>query len=279
MARPTKTAQATEVAVPTPASPPAESPAAPPAESPAAEPSPAEPSPAESGIFRPVSIGRISEVIVEQIRVLMRQGQLKPGDRLPPERDLCERFGVSRVTVREALRMLESSGLVQIRVGARGGAFVTAPSSDRIGEGLTDMLTLSALSAADVTEVRMILEIGLVPLVCERATEQDIADLEEICERSEAALQSGEYSMDYSLEFHIRVAQATHNPAVVMLVESFRGPIHMSLQQAREVAPEMGDLGTREHELFIEMVRRRAPDAATKIMREHLERTARRVGH
>lgn len=235
--------------------------------------------PAGPDIFSPVSVGRISEIIVEQIRVLMRQGQLKPGDRLPPERDLCERFGVSRVTVREALRMLESSGLVQIRVGARGGAFVTAPSSDRVGAGLTDMLTLSALSAADVTEVRMILEVGIMPLVCERATDQDIADLEEICQRSEAALQSGEYSMDYSLEFHTRVAQATHNPAVVMLVESFRGPIHMSLQQAREVAPQMGDLGTREHQRLTEAIRRREPEAATEIMREHLERTARRVGH
>lgn len=235
--------------------------------------------PTEQDIFRPVNVGRISEIIVEQIRVLMRQGQLKPGDRLPPERDLCERFGVSRVTVREALRMLESSGLVQIRVGARGGAFVTAPSSDRVGAGLTDMLTLSAISAADVTEVRMILEVGIMPLVCERATDQDIADLEEICERSEAALRSGEYSMDYSLEFHTRVAQATHNPAVVLLVESFRGPIHMSLQQAREVAPQMGDLGTREHERLIEAIRHREPEAATEIMREHLERTARRVGH
>lgn len=235
--------------------------------------------PAGAGLFRPVSVGRISEIIVEQMRDLMRQGQLKPGDRLPPERDLCERFGVSRVTVREALRMLESSGLVQIRVGARGGAFVTAPSSDRVGEGLTDMLTLSAISAADVTEVRMILEVGVVPIVCERATEQDLADLEEICARSEAALKSGEYSMRYSLEFHTRVAEATHNPAVVMLVESFREPIRMSLEQAREVAPEMGDLGTREHERFIEAIRRRAPEAATKIMREHLQRTARRVQH
>src|ERR1700722_11471825 len=113
-------------------------------------------------IFRPVSTGRISEIIVDQIRVLMRQGQLKPGDRLPPERDLCERFGVSRVTVREALRMLESSSLVEIRVGARGGAFVTAPSSNRVGEGLADLLTLSVVSAANVTEVRLILEVGIV---------------------------------------------------------------------------------------------------------------------
>jgi GntR family transcriptional regulator, transcriptional repressor for pyruvate dehydrogenase complex len=236
------------------------------------------PPPAEPELFSRVSVGRISEIIVDQIRLLMRQGQLKPGDRLPPERDLCERFGVSRVTVREALRMLESSGLVEIRVGARGGAFVTAPSSNRVGENLADLLTLSVISAADVTEVRMILEVGLVPLVCQRATEEDLADLERICERSEAALRADDYSMDMSLEFHTRVAQATHNPAVVMLVESFRGPILMSLQQAREAAPEMGGLGTQEHERFIEAVRRRDADAATHIMREHLERTAHRLG-
>ena len=239
---------------------------------------PVVPSPAEPGLFSRVSVGRISEIIVDQIRLLMRQGQLKPGDRLPPERDLCERFGVSRVTVREALRMLESSGLVEIRVGARGGAFVTAPSSDRVGEGLADLLTLSVISAADVTEVRMILEEGLVPLVCERATEEDLAELETICQRSEAALTTGDYSMDMSLEFHIRVAQSTHNPAIVMLVESFRGPILMSLQQAHEAAPEMGGLGTREHEQFIEAVRRRDAETASKIMREHLERTAHHLG-
>jgi GntR family transcriptional regulator, transcriptional repressor for pyruvate dehydrogenase complex len=244
----------------------------------AANSSPADSSLAEPELFSRVSVGRISEVIVEQIRLLMRQGQLKPGDRLPPERDLCERFGVSRVTVREALRMLESSGLVEIRVGARGGAFVTAPSSNRVGEGLADLLTLSAISAADVTEVRMILEVGIVPLVCERATEDDLADLEKLCERSEEALRVGDYSMDMSLEFHAGVARATHNPALEMLVESFRGPILMSLNQAKEAAPEMGGLGTREHERFVEAVRRRDSGEASRIMREHLARTAHRLG-
>src|ERR1700684_3761846 len=175
---------------------------------------------AKSDIFSPVSMGRISEVIVEQVRELMRSGQVKLGDRLPAERELCERFGVSRVTVREALRMLESAGLVEIRVGARGGAFVTAPSSNRVGEGLADLLTLSVIDAADVTEVRMILEVGIVPLVCEAANAEDLADLRKICERSEQALRERNYTMDMSLEFHTRVAAAAHNPAVSMLVES-----------------------------------------------------------
>lgn len=232
---------------------------------------------AEPGLFSKVSVGRMSEVIVDKIRELMREGQLRPGNRLPPERELCELFGVSRVTMREALRMLESAGLVEIRVGARGGAFVTAPSSNRVGEGLSDLFTLSVISAADVTEVRMILEVGIVPLVCERATEEDLAALEKICERSEEALRAGEYTMDMSLEFHTAVAQATHNPALEMLVESFRGPILMSLQRAKDAAPEMGGRGTKEHEQFIEAVRRRDADQASRIMREHLMRTAHRV--
>src|SRR3984893_9198255 len=119
------------------------------------------PSPAEPELFSRVSVGRISEIIVEQIRLLMRQGQLKPGDRLPPERDLCERFGVSRVTVREALRMLEASGLGEIRAGARGSGFGSPPTSSRVGEGVADLPTLSVIDAADVTEVRMILEVGI----------------------------------------------------------------------------------------------------------------------
>jgi DNA-binding FadR family transcriptional regulator len=228
-------------------------------------------------LFNRVSTGRISELIVSQIRLLIHQGRLIPGDRLPAERELCERFGVSRVTVREALRVLESSGLIEIRAGARGGAFVTAPSSVRVGEGLADLLSLSAVSAVDVTEMRQILELGIVPLVCARATDDDIADLEAICARAELALGRGAYTMEMSAEFHVRVARATHNAAVAMLVESFRGPLLMSLQRAHQLAPNMGRLGVKEHESFVEAVRRRDPQAATSVMEKHLGRTAQRV--
>jgi GntR family transcriptional regulator, transcriptional repressor for pyruvate dehydrogenase complex len=233
---------------------------------------PAIPSPAEPDMFSRVSVGRISEIIVEQIRLLMRQGQLKPGDRLPPERDLCERFGVSRVTVREALRMLESSGLVEIRVGARGGAFVTVPNSDRVGEGLADLLTLSVISPADMSEVRMVLETGIVPLVCERATEEDLTGLEEICERSETALGTGDYPEDLSLQFHLRVAEATHNQAIAMMVKSFIEPIMVALRPARKTDLELSKPGTHAHEQFTEALRRRDAASATEIMHEHLER-------
>ena len=171
-------------------------------------------------LFSAVSVGRVSQVIVDQIRTLIRQGRLRPGDRLPSERDLCERFGVSRVTVREALRVLEAGGLIDVRVGARGGAFVTTPTNARLGEGLADLLQLSPLTAAEVTEARMVFELGIVPLVVERATEEDLVALERLCEDQQTALDDQRYTMEMSAEFHVRVAASTHNKAVEMLVQS-----------------------------------------------------------
>lgn len=231
-----------------------------------------------SELFSRISPGRVSEMIVEQIRVLIRQGKLRPGDRLPAERELCERFGVSRVTVREALRVLESSGLVQIRVGARGGAFVTAPSGMRVGEGFADLISLSALTPAEVTELRQVLELGIVPLVCERASAEDVAALREINARARAAARGGSsYSMELSAEFHVRVAQATHNAAITMLVESIRGPLIVSLETAQHRAPQMGKLGVEEHDAFVDAVADGDCERASAVMRRHLWRTAARI--
>lgn len=229
-------------------------------------------------LFSTVSVGRVSEVIVEQVRQLIRSGRLRAGDRLPSERELCERFGVSRVTVREALRVLEAGGLIQVRVGARGGAFVTSPSRTRLGEGLADLLQLSTVTAAEVTEARMVFELGIVPFVVERATEEDLQALERLCEEQQGALDDGRYNVEMSADFHVRVAACTHNTAVEMLVQSFHGPLLMSLKEAQIAEPLMGRVGTGEHLEFVRALRRRDAAAAEAIMRTHVERTASRVG-
>jgi GntR family transcriptional repressor for pyruvate dehydrogenase complex len=228
-------------------------------------------------IFRRVTPGRASEMIVDQIRLLIRHGQLKPGDRLPAERELGEKFGVSRVTVREALRGLEANGMVTIKVGARGGAFVTAPTSARVGEGIIDLLTMSELTDQEVTEARQIFELGIIPLVCERATAEDIADLLEICDRGDAALEKGSYPMELSAEFHARVAKASHNSAIAMLAESFHGPTLLSMRHVQEAHPEMGIKGNREHRQFVLAVKKADVEKATAVMRTHIGRTARHV--
>jgi DNA-binding FadR family transcriptional regulator len=228
-------------------------------------------------LFSRVSLGRVSQVIVDQVRMLITDGRLRAGDRLPSERELCERFGVSRVTVREALRVLEAGGLVEIRVGARGGAFVTTPTSARIGEGLADLLRLSPLTLADMAEARLALECGIVPLVVERATPDDIVDLESICARQLAAIGDEASYGALAMEFHLRVAACTHNPALVVLLQTLHGPLRTSTPDASSVAAS--DAGTvagtngDEHQRFVDAVKRRDVDAAAAIVREHLRST------
>src|SRR5262245_45916755 len=187
-------------------------------------------------LFTTVSLGRASQAIVEQIRALLHAGRLAPGDRLPSERDLCQQFGVSRVTVREALRILETSGLITIKVGARGGAFVSSPTSDQVADGLADLMTLSPLTAAEVTEARLVFELGIGPLVVERATAADIAQLRKMTDEHMRAMKAGKYTMDMSADFHSAVASCTHNGAITMLVQSFHGPLLMSLLEAKTLA-------------------------------------------
>jgi GntR family transcriptional repressor for pyruvate dehydrogenase complex len=229
-------------------------------------------------MFSPVNAGRISGMIVDQIRTLIREGALSAGDRLPSERELGERFGVSRVTVREALRGLEANGLVTIKVGANGGAFVTAPTSARVGQGLSDLLSLSAITPAEVTEARQVLELAIVPLVCERADDRDIADLLEICDRADALIESGgEYAVSLSAEFHTRVALAAHNPAIEVFSQVFHGPMLASLLRAQAEDANVGVLGTAEHREFVMAVQDRDAAKASEVMERHLARTAERL--
>jgi GntR family transcriptional regulator, transcriptional repressor for pyruvate dehydrogenase complex len=231
-----------------------------------------------SELFTPVSTGRISTDIVDQIKGAIRAGRLAPGDQLPPERQLVRELGVSRVSVRDALRALEAHGLIEVRVGARGGAFVTAPAPSLVGETFADMLRLGAATPADVTEARLVFELGLLPLACERADETDFAALEELCDRAEASLGTGSYDVALSAEFHTRLARSTHNIAIALFAESFHGPLLRSLEQAKSVAPEMGGLGLVEHRALVDALRSRDADAAREIMSEHIGRTAERVG-
>jgi GntR family transcriptional repressor for pyruvate dehydrogenase complex len=233
--------------------------------------------PPNQGLFRAVSTNRMSQAIVEQVRELIRSGQLQPGDRLPSERLLGTQMGVSRVTVREALRVLEAAGLLEIRVGARGGAFVTTPSSGRVGSDLADLIGLSPLTAVEVTEARQVLEMGIIPLVVERATDEDIEQLRDMVRQHQQALKDGEFGLPMSADFHVRIAACTHNKALEMLVQSFHGPLLMSMRDAQVAAPLMGHRGTTEHRDFVEALADRDTARAEEIMRTHLQRTARRV--
>jgi DNA-binding FadR family transcriptional regulator len=223
-------------------------------------------------LLRPVVGGRISEEIVAQVSGLIRSGRLRPGDRLPPERDLAQHFGVSRVTVRDALRVLEVRGLVEIRMGARGGAFVTVPSTELMSEGLHNLLTMFALSAEEVVEARLIMELGIVDLALTHATDADIAGLRELCDRSQDAVGRGRYDTELSTEFHARLAAAAHNEAVTMLSESFRGPLRLAMVRAREGKEVAHRRSVEDHVAIVDALARRDRVAVRRRLADHLVR-------
>src|SRR5215471_10196852 len=129
--------------------------------------------------FRRIKTTRAFEEIADQIRNELSTRRLRAGDRLPPERALAEQFGVSRNTLREALRSLENAGLLRLQKGAAGGAFVRESTGEAIVTGLRDMFHLGAIEPEHLTEARMMIESIVVRTACERATADDIAALNE----------------------------------------------------------------------------------------------------
>src|SRR3954468_17410083 len=156
----------------------------------------------QPGLFAPVSVARASSSIADQIRQAIVSGRLPEGERLPPERELAEQFGVSRVTVRDALRALEAMGLIEVRVGARGGAFATAPTGSIVAQTMGDMMMMSAVSPQDIVEARLVVELGTITLACTRATDADLDRLRDLDRRAAAALAAGTYTRELSWDFH-----------------------------------------------------------------------------
>lgn len=226
-------------------------------------------------LFAPVAGGRISLQIVQQIQDAIRSSRLRPGDRLPPERDLAERFGVSRVTVRDALRSLEVLGLIRIRVGAAGGAFVTSPGAEIVGEGLTNLMLLSSLEPEEIAEARLILELGSVALATARATDDDIEALRTMMRDARSALDQGTYERSMSLKFHLHVAQIAGNNAITLFTDSFRGPLSMHVIRTREPHESWFPQTVQEHQEIAKAIEQRDTAEAQRRMAEHLTRGTR----
>lgn len=223
--------------------------------------------------FVPIVPQRAFEDIVAQIRGLIASGRLKPGDRLPAERKLSAQFNVSRNTMREALRALELSGLVELRKGAAGGAFVLPGSPDVIVNGMLNLYHVGAISPAQLTEARIWLSAVVVRVACERATEEDLDALEANVAAATEASAAGDFERRARLQidFHVRLAEATRNP---VLQATMKGVAEVLAEFIRKIGLKAGDnpyaLPSRRR--FMRHLRNRDADAAVNEMTKLLER-------
>ena len=223
--------------------------------------------------FQPIQMRRTFDEICGRIREQLALGVLKPGDKLPRERDLAEQLGVSRSVLREALRSLEMAGLLRLQKGVKGGAFIQAGDMSRMNDVMRDMLSLGAISVRELSEGRIQILDLVVRLACERAQAADFQALEANIERSDLATREGRLldRVECSREFYKLLAAATGNKVMAMIMDSVT-EIHMRFVYAKVASSgvSMPQLVEKRRQ-FLSALRARDTSAAARLMQAHLE--------
>lgn len=220
--------------------------------------------------FDPIRRRRLSDQVSAQIQRRIASGELRSGDKLPPERELAESFGVSRGAVREALRNLERSGLVALQAGARGGAFIGQGDPNLIGDSFRNLYQLGSVSLDELTEARLWLASTVVRIACTRATAEDLAGLTANVDEAERLLAEGRYDdkIDVHIEFHNLLARTTRNAVMVMLMGAV---MEVMRDFAHAAGGERNDLTIKARRRLLDALGRRDADAAVAAMTDHLE--------
>lgn len=225
--------------------------------------------------YERIQTTRAFEEVTAQIRRRVIHGQLRPGDRLPSERDLAVKLGVSRNTVREALRGLEMAGVLRsTKGGAAGGACVVAPDGQIVGTALQDMFQLGSITPAQLTEARLLITENVVRLACDRMDDAAFAALEENLKASRAASDAGDLAgrSRINMDFHKLLAAHTGNPIFVAIMNGLIAVMHSFMEK---LGPPTGDAVYASRRRFIAHLRKRNADAAIAEMAKFLRDTHR----
>jgi DNA-binding FadR family transcriptional regulator len=229
--------------------------------------------PASAPRFRPIHTRRAFEEICERIREQLALGVLKPGDKLPPERDLAQQLGVSRNVLREALRSLEMAGVLRLLKGVKGGAFIQEGDTGRMNDVMRDMLSLGTISVRELSEARVHVLDLVVRLACANARQADLDSLEANVERTVLATQEGRLldRVECSREFYKLLAASTGNKVIAMIMDSVT-EIHMRFVYAKVASSgvAMSKLAERRRELLAAIGDKNAT-LASRLMRTHLQ--------
>jgi GntR family transcriptional regulator, transcriptional repressor for pyruvate dehydrogenase complex len=219
--------------------------------------------------FAPLRTRRVFEEICAQIRRDMAAGRLRPGDKLPAERDLATMLKVSRNAVREALRSLEVAGIVRLTKGVKGGAFILEGDPDLITRSIRDMFFLGRISLDSLTEARTHLMQMTIALACQRVTPEIIAALHDNNARFAGLGRSGPLSDRAALgrEFYALIAKATRNEVVCMMVDALTEIVMQEVVESNfAILPTA--LGSRTR--LIEHLETRDDVAAAREIADHL---------
>ena len=224
-----------------------------------------------AALLEPIRKTRLAEEIADRIRVLILDGTFPDGLPLPGERLLAERFGVSRGSIRDALRMLETIGLLETRHGQ--GTFPRELDVNRLVAPLASVLTYRHDLRDELLDVRRMFEPAVARAAALRVTDDDLADLQRIIDTQRRKLKSGRSAIVEDTAFHAVLARATRNRAVMRIMETLNNLLVESraLTLKQKGRPERSIQG---HEAVVAALRRRDPDAAAQAMHTHIDQIA-----
>ena len=230
--------------------------------------------------FHPIERRKVYELIAEQLLSEIGEQRLRPGDVIPPERELTRLYRAGRSSVREALRMLESRGVI---TPAGGGSFAVAGYANPLNSSLRLLLTLDQATMHDIYELRRILECEAAALAAERHNERHLMLMDEAIEAMTKGLaatgaERAEHYIDGDLRFHLTIAEATHNGLILHSMRALRDVMRRALTSIFTI-PESPERSHGQHRQIRDAVAAGDAELARTLMHEHLVRVESDVRH
>jgi len=228
-------------------------------------------------ISKPSSGKRAFEEISDRIRDLILERKLQPGDKLPPERELAEKFNSSRTAVRESLRVLEHSGLIAIKIGSGGGPFVKEVNNSAISKSMVDVIRRSDITVKDFVEFRIGVEKLGIGSAIARITDDELNALKTSIDDAETLLERAKredrlpdlisWVPDFA-EFHALIARSTRNPFFELIEEVFAAVLRTFLNNA-PLVPEVFHDHIKDHRAIYEAIEKRDIRLTERLLEDH----------
>lgn len=219
--------------------------------------------------FARIRTKRLREEIADQIKEAIFSNRLKPGDKLPSETRLAAEFGVSRVAIREALKSLEAQGLIAVKRGAEGGAYIPEMDPQHMSGLLANMLRLGRVSVEELTEARVEIEPLVARIAAERATGEELRVLGQIMLETEAAVKRGEPATGKLVEFHRHIARMCRNSVLAFTLDCILNLLEKVVAETKITRSHLKD-SIAFHRKIYEAMQQRRPEAAYQVMRRHV---------
>lgn len=219
--------------------------------------------------FETVKANRISQNIVEQIRGAILSGELKIGEQLPSEKDFSKHFGVSKSSLREAYRVLEAYGLLEIRQGMSGGAFIKEVDLTTVKDSLVNYFFFQNPGLREYTQIRNFLEPQVVRICAEKATPEDIEYLENNIKAMEQEPAGESFVSDLDSAFHKKLVDITGNKIISLIVESVQTAL-INIKQIVHTDEQFLKMVCSDHKKIVVAIRQRNPELASQTMIDHI---------